>query len=176
METRIARRGLALGLSIVLLPASLAAQTEPEQPEEKEPPNEVALFIGGTTSTERDETSFTLGGDYLRRVGERWSLGAFAEAVFADPTTWILGPQIRLHVKKGFWLAFEPALELAVEESEEAHEAEREARAIFRIGTGYDFELGKFSVSPNLSVDLSKEKPSWLWGINIGRAFGSAGE
>jgi hypothetical protein len=85
-----------------------------------------------------------------------------------------------LHVKKGFWLAFEPALELAVEESEEAQEAEREAKAkakaIFRIGTGYDFELGKFSIAPNLSIDVSNEKPSWLWGINIGRAFGSAGE
>jgi hypothetical protein len=164
----------ALCVSAVLLPASLAAQPSPE--EEKEPPNEAALFLGATTSTEREETSFTLGGDYVRRLGEKWSAGGFAEAVFTEETTWILGAQVRWHVRKRFWLALEPALELAAEEAEEGQETEREANAIFRIGTGYDFELGKLSIGPSLSVDISKEKPSWVWGISIGKAFGSRGE
>jgi hypothetical protein len=155
------------------LPVTLFAQQEPEG--EEHPRNHAAAFIGATTSTERDETDFTLGGDYLRHLGGRWSIGAFAEAIFADHTNWILGPQIRWHVRGGFWLAAEPAVELAVEEAEEEHEPEREARAIFRIGTGYEFELGRWSVEPNLSVDVSKEKPSWVWGISIGTGFG-AGE
>jgi hypothetical protein len=155
---------------LVALP--LAAQEEPEV--EEHPKNHAAAFLGATTSTERDVTDFTLGGDYLRRVGERWSVGAFGEAIFSDHTNWVLGPQIRWHVRRGFWLGAEPALELAVEEEEEheiEHEPEREARAIFRIATGYDFELGRWSVGPSLSVDVSKEKPAWVWGISVGTGF-----
>ena len=101
-------------------------------------------------------------------------VGAFGEAIFSDHTNWVLGPQIRWHVRRGFWLGAEPALELAVEEEEEheiEHEPEREARAIFRIATGYDFELGRWSVGPSLSVDVSKEKPAWVWGISVGTGF-----
>jgi hypothetical protein len=158
------------------LATTVFAQKEPE-PEEEHPRNHAAVFLGGTTSTERDETDFTLGGDYLRRLGEKWSLGAFAEAIFADHTNWVLGPQFRWHVRRGFWLGAEPALELAVEEEEEHGdhelESEREARAIFRIATGYDFELGRWSVGPSLSVDISKEKPAWVWGISVGAGFPS---
>jgi hypothetical protein len=157
-------------LFAALLPLTAVAQ---EEPEEAEPRNHAAAFVGATTSTERDETDFTLGGDYLRRLGERWSLGVFAEAVFAEHTHWVLGPQVRWHVRRGLWVAFEPVVELAKEESEGEHEPEREARALFRIGSGYDFEVGKWSVGPNFSVDVSREKPSWVFGVNVGQAFGS---
>jgi hypothetical protein len=159
-----------MNAAFLIVALMLIAPQEPEHEETEHPPNHAALFLGATRSTQLDETDFTLGGDYLRRAGERWSVGMFAEAVFAHHTNWVLGPQFRWHLRRKLWIAAEPALELAKEE-EEGHEPEREARAIFRIGTGYELEIGRWSLEPNLSVDVSKEKPAWVFGVSVGRGF-----
>jgi hypothetical protein len=156
--------------------APLVARQEPQQEpgEAEHRPNHVSAFLGGTTSTERDETDFTLGGEYLREVAEKWSVGVFGEAVFTERTSWVLGPQFRWRVRRGFWLGLEPGLELANEESADGGEGGTAARALFRVGSGYEIEVGKWSVGPSVSIDVSKEKPSWVWGISVGTGLGSS--
>ena len=46
-----------------------------------------------------------------------------------------------------------------------------DTHVLLRIGAGYQFHVGKFSISPNVNLDMWRKHHSLVWGISIGRGF-----
>jgi len=145
--------------------------------------NHAALFAGATTFNGHG-THFSLGGDYLRYLspGSPWAIGVFGEAVFAEHTEWAFGMPVHVDVLADLWVRAGPGLELVqVAELEAGHgegsaehadvDTKTEAEFLFRIGVGYDFELGGITVSPSMDWDAVRGADALVWGVNVGRGF-----
>jgi len=117
------------------------------------PHNHIALFAAAAFEEQSDghrQRGYVLGLSYLRQVSERWGWGGALEMeVFGDhhdrlgvvvvPISYFPGGSWRLFGGPG-WEFREPG--------------ERE-HAIFRLGAGYEFELGKgFTLSPEAAIDF----------------------
>ncbi len=59
-----------------------------------------------------------------------------------------------------------------VELSKESSDAEREVNVAVRIGAGYEFEVGGFSIAPEFNLDLvANESPAIVYGLAFGKSF-----
>jgi len=169
---------LALGLS-----AASAHQTVGAETEEHEHANEVAAFLGGTT--ENDETHFTIGAEYERRLGERFGLGLVVEHVSQTDAWVLLAPfSYRPLRGRGLKVYAGPGIENKVPEPKEAPEAAaaqeieehgRESFFVARAGVGWALELGRLSVTPQIELDCVREDHRWdkalVFGVAVGRGF-----
>lgn len=134
--------------------------------------NHVGVFVGATTELEEDEdTHFTLGIDYTRRITNdgRWGIGVFGEAIFADDTEWLFGIPLYFYPTNNFWLRAGPGVEFHKEETESG--TETEAEFLIRTGIGYSIEFNAFTIAPAISVDFLRNKTSLVWGIHIVKGF-----
>ena len=134
--------------------------------------NHFGVFVGATTELEKDEdTHFTLGVDYSRRVTSdgRFGIGVFGEAIFADDMEWIIGVPLYFYPTNNFWLRAGPGVEFHKEETESGNETE--AEFLIRTGVGYTLEFKKFAIAPSISVDFLRNKTALVWGINIVKPF-----
>ncbi len=143
-------------------------------------PNHIAIFTGATTKLEgKNDTDFTLGADYVRRFSKSGLLGIglFGEAIFADHTEWLFGIPLYLYPLHNFWLRAGPAIEIheKKKKSESAmsgkSKTETDVEFVLRTGLGYDIEVGRFTIAPNLSFDFLRNKTSMVWGLNFGKGF-----
>jgi hypothetical protein len=167
---RLARA--VVGLTLVGSP--LLAQ-EPSE----ERANELAVFLGGTS--EDDETHFTLGVEYERRLGERLGLAVVVEHVsevdawvFLAPFTFRPAPRLglKLYAGPGFE-SKQPEIEHPPgAEEAPASEGGRETFFVFRLGAGWVFELGRVSLTPQLEFDFTREQDEWRTAIVFGVAVG----
>jgi hypothetical protein len=184
----ILRRGAGLGataLALTLVASSIQAQEAPpprgataaESHEEhgEEHANELGVFLGGTS--ENDETHFTIGVEYERRLSGRLGLGFVAEHVdgvdawvFLAPLSFQPGRHLGLTLYAG------PGFESKVPEpeSEEAalEERDREAFFVFRVGTSWALELGPVGLHPQVEVDFVREHDAWQTALVFGVALG----
>ncbi|UCE41406.1 MAG: hypothetical protein JSV17_18575 [Candidatus Aminicenantes bacterium] len=144
----------------------------------------IGLFLGGTSNLKKEETDFTLGIEYEYRLSKemsRWSIGLIGELIFAHETEYLVVVPIILRVTDAFFLRAGPGIEWAHHGEENGHdnihaaEAEngngRESEFFVRVGIGYGFEVGKFSITPTLDVDIFKSQTTLVWGIAIGKGF-----
>lgn len=158
---------LAVGLS-----AGLAAAEEPPHAEEHEHANELAVFLGGTT--ENDETHFTIGGEYERRLGERFGLSFVAEHV-SDTDAWVFLAPFSFRPVRGLGLKLYagPGFESKLPEPHEEHG--RETFFAARVGVGWALELGRVALTPQVELDLTREDHRWekavVFGVAIGVGF-----
>lgn len=121
----------------------------------------------------------TVGGDYEFRFVRQFGVmatgeyvgGGFREDLFAFTGV--------VHPKKGLKLQAGPGFERELNRHEPAG-AESEAvhheatRALFRIGGGYDIEVGKhMTIGPDIAVDFLKGEKVFVYGVTIGFGFGS---
>jgi hypothetical protein len=180
-----------LGL-VGLLEPTVAAQEPPTPPaglareaEEagEEPRNEVALVLAGTRERAEDETSFTIGGEYERRLTDR--LGVVAELEYVSgPDSWVFAVPLVFRPAGGFKLFAGPGLERApVHGESETHEPEastgkaRDNLFLWRVGTGYSWEFAeRYVVGPSVYLDFIREEESewtqaFVFGISLGVAF-----
>ena len=171
---------LALGLS-----AGLTTAEEPPHAEEHEHANELALFLGGTR--ESDETHFTIGGEYERRLGERFGLSLVVEHVSGNGAWVVLAPLsfrparhlgLKLYAAPGFENKVPESSDHAPEGHESARDSEEGGRKSFfvaRGGVGWTIELGRASLTPQLELDFVREDHQWekalVFGIAIGLGF-----
>jgi hypothetical protein len=149
--------------------------------------NHVAAFVGGTTLN-KGGTHFTLGGDYVRYLPHhpRLGIGAFGEAIFAEHTEWAIGALLVYRVVEQLGIRVGPGLEILQEEAVEhptsksasaaaplaEHETRTKAEFLFRIGVGYDLELGGVSITPTIDFDIIRgSSDAFVWGINVGTGF-----
>jgi len=124
-------------------------------------PHHLSVLIGNTH--ERGESdSLTLGLDYEYRVSRLLGLGAVVERAYGtlDATTLLAVADI--HFKNGLIMQVGPGFE------------RRDAEEVFvaRVGVLYEFELSKFTLSPQLHWDYHDEEPNTVVaGIAFGYSF-----
>ena len=136
--------------------------------------NEIAVFIGATSQSERPGTHFTLGADYLRLISPDapWALGIYGEAIFAEHTEWVAGVTVLYLVTDKFWLRTGPGVEILQEAVEGSHDqTEKKTEFLYRVGMGYSFHLGGLTIAPSLDFDFVRHHDALVWGINVGKAF-----
>jgi hypothetical protein len=156
----------------------------PQEEAESERLNELALVIAGSSDLEEDETFFTLGVEYERRITARVGIIAEVEYLF-DADRWIAAVPVVFRPARGVKLFAGPGFERADDDEgdEEVGEEPIDGRAegsatsfLFRIGGGYTFELeGRYSISPTLSLDFVREEGTWaralVFGVSVGIGF-----
>jgi len=133
--------------------------------------NHLGIFIGATSSLEKKSTNFTLGADYVRRFSSTspWGIGFIGEAIFAEHTEWVFGIPAYYYVEDIIWIRSGPGIEILKEES--GHSLDTKIEFLYRIGLGHDFELGKFTITPSVDLDLVHHHNSVVWGVSIGKGF-----
>ena len=142
------------------------------------------MFFGGTSNLKKEETDFTLGFEYEYRFSRkmsRWSIGLIGEAIFAHKTEYLLVVPVILRITDAFFLRAGPGVEWAqhseknghgdIHAAEAANGNGRETEFFVRVGIGYGFEVGKFSITPTLDLDIFEGYSSLVWGIAIGKGF-----
>lgn len=134
----------------------------------------LALLLGGSHNTEKNGS--TAGGDYEFRFTRAFGViatgeyvgGGFREDVFAF--TPAVHPWRGLKLLAGAGFDRELARHDAARAGEDAHD--KNVRALFRFGGGYDFHLGRgFTAGPDFAIDFLKGEKVLVYGINIGFGF-----
>jgi len=137
--------------------------------------NHIALFAGATSKFEQEGTHFTLGLDYIRKFppSGRWAISIFAEAIFEEHTEWLFGIPVFYWPYENLWVRTGPAIEFLQEEEHHHGESKTETRTEFlwRLGTGYDIEFGKYSITPSFDIDFGRSTTAAVWGFNFGYGF-----
>jgi hypothetical protein len=158
--------------------------------------NELALFLGGTREGTVDESFFTIGGEYERRSNAYFGLSMVAEYI-SEADAWTVVFPLTLRPLKGYGLKLfvgpgfqnKPPHHHAAAHEEPHHAASetapphengeegegRETFFLLRVAAGYAFEFGeRYSLTPLLALDLTRENGEWEDGLVFGVGFGIA--
>lgn len=138
--------------------------------------NHFAVFAGASSLFEREETHFTFGADYIRYFSPEcdFAVGIYSEAIFAHHTEWVFGSVLIYAPTKNLRIRSGPGIELIQEEVHsdcDCNSTKTEVEFLIRIGTLYDFHLGRFSISPSLDIDFLRSTTTLVWGVNFGMGF-----
>ena len=156
--------------------------------------NAVSLFLGGTLETAVDKTYFTIGGEYERRLVDKWAFQMVVEYVNDFDALVVVVP-LAFEPVKSLWLMTGPGFETArrrpghgedngghepdshgEEHTVEPFEEGTDAFFLWRFGVGYAFHFGgKYVVMPTLALDLVREDgewvEAWVFGVSVGFHF-----
>ena len=129
--------------------------------------NHLAMFVGSTEAEEhhgeKGDPDFTLGVDYERRLSPLFGVGGMFDWVVEGRREFLVGPIGFLHPYKGLKFFAAPCYQ-RIREGEEDN-------FVFRVGTAWDFEIGKYSLAPNVIYDFAGEHNFLVLGLTIGRGF-----
>lgn len=148
------------GFAATLLAPSAAAAAEAEGPLRR---HHVSVVLGGTTSPAENETGFTFGVDYEYRLRERFGIGGVVERAGGRLDATSLIALVDVHLSRRFVVQAGPGVTFEG----------GERFAVGRIGAYYEFELGKYTLSPVLSYDIAGGgRPNEVvFGVQLGRQF-----
>ena len=135
--------------------------------------NHFALFGGASTLFEGNQTSFTLGADYVRYFSpeSNFAVGIYTEAIFAHHTEWIFGTFLAYEITEHLWIRSGPGIEILQEEIGHTGETESKTEFLYRVGAGYVFHFGKFSIGPSVDLDFVRSSTTLVWGVNFEMGF-----
>lgn len=132
-------------------------------------------LLAGSHNTEKN--GLTVGGDYEYRFVRKFGVMATGEYVGGGFREDLFAFTAVVHPWKGLKLQAGPGFERELNRKE-AEIAEGETltnsanRALFRIGGGYDIEVGKhMTIGPDFAVDILKGEKVFVYGITIGFGF-----
>lgn len=129
--------------------------------------NHLAVFIGATEAEEhhgeKGDPDFTLGVDYERRLSPLFGVGGMFDWVAEGNREFLVGPIGFLHPFGGLKLFAAPCYQHVRESGED--------NFVFRTGVAWDFEIGKYSIAPNVIYDFADEQDFLVLGVTIGRGF-----
>ncbi len=128
-------------------------------PASAEHPNELALIIAGTYK--KEETSFTTGLEFGRRLTHRLGVGGAVE--YLADGTWLFAFPVYFHPVGGGGKVFTgPGVE----------RDDGENSFLWRVGAAYSFEFAeRYSVTPGLAVDFVGRQEAQVFGANFGFSF-----
>jgi len=155
--------------NLVLVVATMVAVIPCAQSDEThlEPgPHHLSVFLGGTrVDDDENTTDFTAGIDYEYRLNRWLGLGVVAEHAFGDVDSSTALAVADIHIYKGFAIQTGPGYEWPGADDEDN-------RFVYRIGGLYEFEVGDYTVSPQVHYDFAEEADDALvFGFAFGGAF-----
>ena len=150
---------------LLLLGVFAAAASSADEEIWRTNPHHLSIVILG--SDDRDATAFTLGADYEYRVNEILGLGFVVEHAFEDIDATTLLATADIHVWQGLAFQTGPGVEFVDGEDDEG----REEEFTYRIGALYEFEFGRFTISPQIHYDFTTGADSLVFGGAVGFAF-----
>ncbi|KPK56544.1 MAG: hypothetical protein AMS21_12655 [Gemmatimonas sp. SG8_38_2] len=173
------KSSLAVGCALALsMPLALSAQEHGESYEAEEHEylrNHGAALLGATTHLDPEDTGFTIGVEYVRRLTRLLAIGVSVEMASSSlERDIILGLPIILYPWKGLALVAMPGAEAATVEEEHGAEIEEatEAEFLMRLGVAYWFEMNEtVGVAPAIFVDHASERWSLVYGMVFGVAW-----
>jgi len=145
--------------------------------------NHLGLTLAATRQlAEGAGTHFTLGLDYEYRLSKGVGIGVIGELIFAEETEYLFALPLFLHVSESLWFRIAPGFEVAhhSEEGGDVHAEEdhsngdstsQKTEFLIRIGIGYGFAAGGFTITPTIDLDFFRSHTSLVWGISIGKGF-----
>ena len=151
-----------LSVICIIFPAFLQAAETPRSPDTETyslyGPNHISLFIGDT-HIDGEGNNNTIGLDYEYRVSELLGLGAVYEKAYGelDATTSLLVADI--HLDNGLIFQVGPGIERRHSENS----------GVGRAGMLYEFEMDRFTLSPQLHWDYHEHGKN---AVVVGLAFG----
>ncbi len=138
--------------------------------------NHIAVFDGITTNLTHHTNSYSVGVDYEYRITEKFGLGFAGEYIAAESEEMLGGIPVFFHFFKGAKILTAPMLIYAAEVPEGgSHNVEpatkKEANFALRIGTGYDFHIGKtITIDPSVNFDIGNTN-ALVYGLFLGFGF-----
>jgi hypothetical protein len=117
----------------------------------------VKVFLGFRTD---GATDFTLGGEFSRRQGQRFSFGAFAEMIFADDLAFLLGGVVQFHTRGRLYFETGPGFAF-----------DGGSDFFWRAGVGYELSPVGLTIAPKLYLDFVSGETLLGYGILLGRRF-----
>jgi hypothetical protein len=157
--------GLLVGLVLLVLMITLqpvkAEEGNAEEAEKHTQHHRIELFLGDTF--EDGEHDFSPGLTYEYRPISIFGVGAFWE--FSHKKFDKFGIPLFIHPYKGFRFVLAPGLNYVGED-------DRRFLFLFRTGIGYEFEIGRWSITPEINYDFVEEDENPLvFGVSIGFGF-----
>lgn len=163
-----------LVLLVSLSPTASAAESQPAAP--FSPPAETVefphhhfgFFTGGATryiapEEEEEETGLAIGVEYEYRFAEHWGAGLLFEGVVTDHARdGVLGVPLSWHPWEWLKLSAAPGIEFVEHGSHEF---------VMRLAAAYEFEFGAYNLAPEISVDLTRQSQTLVYGLSFGRRF-----
>ena len=153
--------GSILATNLIVSGPALSADLEADQGEEfLEYRHHIAVSLGNT-HTEENEDAFTIGLDYEYRLSSLVGVGVLGEYATEDLNTWVVGGPFALHPGAGWRLVAMPGIEIADDETE----------FLFRVGAGYEFEIERFTLMPEVNADFVDGETNLFFGASLGLKF-----
>jgi len=148
------------------------------------PYHHLALFLGFGVEEKKyhDEETFALGLEYEYRFSDNWGVGAVYEQlgedsirneVFVVPVSLHLGHGWRIFTGPGYEWHDSSNAKKSHDDSGKPGSHKHKDKFLWRLGAGYEFELGKhWSIAPELLVDVIETGDrTWIAGIAVGYHF-----
>lgn len=155
---------LLAALLTLLQSHNLTAQEAREPGGDAEERNFVELFLGGVSKDIEGETDtgVGLGASYERRLSRLVGLGVLLELAAGEIRDAVLLLPVTFHVYQGLRFLGAPGVEFS---------RGGEKAFAFRLGTAYEFELPRVSLSPEFNVDLIEGDVTFVYGVSVGFGF-----
>ena len=119
-------------------------------------PHHVAVFVGGTDSA-HEGSGVSLGIDYEYRWHQNFGVGVLAEYADLNHAAWIVGVPLFVHPYRGLKLLVMPGVEFTNNHS----------NFLTRVGVGYDFHIGDWSITPSANVDFVAGANNLVFGLGV---------
>lgn len=179
-----------LAISPVIAQEDEYDEEQVETIEEHHPSHEIGLFLGATSYTGVGSwTAITIGLEYehIFHFTPAVFVGTYAEMITGDHSEYLFGLPVGIEYS-GFKLYMAPSIVIEKEHSEtqpanqkiklpnkiqsgEENFKESTLKFFLRLGTGYKFHFGHFSLTPNIAADIISSKTFVVYGLTFGYGF-----
>jgi len=122
--------------------------------------NSLELFLGGTYADD-EGTNFSIGLGYERRLGEKFGVGGLIEYTMGKGREWVIAAPVLFHPTESWKVYLAPGLEYEDGENE----------FMVRLGSSYEFEMGGWSLAPELNFDFVDGDVKTVFGVSFGKGF-----
>jgi hypothetical protein len=150
---------LSVAVFLVTMPLEIPASGNEHGDHEEFHPHRLELSLGNTH--EHGEDGFTVGLKYEYRLQELFGIGAFWEYAAGHFDKWNAALPIFIHPYRGLRFVLAPGLEHRDDENE----------FLFRTGVAYEFEIGRWSITPEFNVDFVDGEEAYVYGLSFGWGF-----
>ena len=146
---------------LIVLASGVCRAEEEKGREENVGPHRLELLLGNTHDD--GENGFTVGLGYEYRVNQFFGVGGLVEWVRDELREWVFAVPLVLHPYKGWRFIVGPGIQV--------ERATSNKDFLFRVGTGYEFEIDRWSITPEFNFDIVDGEGIAVFGVSFGYGF-----